>query len=641
MNSLLNFSRTSATEFTEIDIHQVITETISLLEHQFKTARIRVERELKADCPMTYGNAGKLQQVFLNLFVNARDAMPAGGELRILTDTGDSKIEILVQDTGIGISRENVKKIYDPFFTTKAAGKGTGLGPFRQLRNYSGAWRKYFGRQQARRRNVVQIRTPLGQEASECLNGRETFSSSMMRRKFEKASSFLLTSEGLSTDTATTGEEGLKKIEDNLYDAVLLDLMLPGKSGMEVQKDIKRIDPTLPVVIITAIAALETAITAIKEGSFDYVTKPWNNEKLVVIVRNAIKQRQLMSENLQLRRALKERFGYSNIIGKSEKLLKVLDLVTQVAASRSTILIQGESGTGKELIAKAIHLKSPRADRTFVPVNSGSMPVDLLESTLFGHLRGAFTSAIASKKGLFEVADQGTIFFDEIGTISMETQAKLLRVIQEKEFMRLGATDTIKVDARIIAATNVDLKKLVDEGRFREDLYYRLNVINIQLPPLRERKEDIPALVEFFTRKYCEENAKPPYRFSSEALKVLMDYYWPGNVRELENVVERAVVLSQDEIIGRDLLPESVISPSSRFATLSSFPLAKNTSLFEVIDSFERRVIIEMLEQTGWSQTDAADNFKIPLSTLNQKIKRHGIEIKKKRERPTVVPTSR
>jgi DNA-binding NtrC family response regulator len=451
----------------------------------------------------------------------------------------------------------------------------------------------------------------------------------------------LLTSEGLSAETATTGEEGLKKIEDNLYDAVLLDLMLPGKSGMEVQKDIKRIDPTLPVLIITAIAALETAITAIKEGSFDYITKPWNNEKLVVIVRNAIKQRQLMSENLQLRRALKERFGYSNIIGKSDKILKVLDVVTQVAASRSTILVQGESGTGKELIAKAIHLKSPRADKAFVAVNSGSMPVDLLESTLFGHVRGAFTSAIASKKGLFEVADQGTIFFDEIGTISMETQAKLLRVIQEKEFMRLGATETIKVDARIIAATNVDLKKLVDDGRFREDLYYRLNVINIQLPSLRERKEDIPALVEFFTRKYCEENVKPPYRFSSEALKVLMDYYWPGNVRELENVVERAVVLSQDDILGRDLLPETVVSPSSRFATLSSFPLAKNTSLFEVIDSFERRVIIEMLEQTGWSQTEAADNFKIPLSTLNQKIKRHGIEIKKKRERPTGVPTTK
>src|SRR3989441_5110771 len=449
----------------------------------------------------------------------------------------------------------------------------------------------------------------------------------------------LLTSEGISSDSARTGEEGVKKIEESLYDAVLLDLMLPGKSGMEIQKDIRRIDPTLPVVIITAIGALETAVTAIKEGSYDYITKPWNNEKLMVIVGNAIKQRHLMSENLQLRRALKERFGYSNIIGKSEKILKVLDLVTQVAASRGTILIQGESGTGKELIAKAIHLKSPRADKTFVPVNSGSMPGDLLESTLFGHVRGAFTSAIASRKGLFEAADQGTIFFDEIGTISLETQAKLLRVIQEKEFMRLGANDTIKVDARIIAATNVDLKRLLDQGRFREEPYYRLNVINIQLPSLRERKEDIPALVEFFAKKYCEENVKPIYRFSSEALKVLMDYHWPGNVRELENVVERAVVLSQDQIIGRDLLPEAIVSPSSGIATLSSFPLTKDISLFEVIDSFERRVIIEMLEQTGWSQTEAADNFRIPLSTLNQKIKRHGIEIKKKRERPNGVTT--
>ena len=451
----------------------------------------------------------------------------------------------------------------------------------------------------------------------------------------------LLNSEGLSTATAANGEEGLKKIEENSYDAVLLDLMLPGKSGMEVQKEIKLIDPTLPVIIITAIGAVETAVTATKEGSFDYITKPWNNEKLVVIATNAIKQRQLLSENMQLRRALKERFGYDNIVGKSEKILRVLDVVSQVAASRSTILIQGESGTGKELVAKAIHLKSPRADKAFVPVNSGSMPVDLLESTLFGHVRGAFTSAIASKRGLFEVADQGTIFFDEIGTIGMETQAKLLRVIQEKEFMRLGGVDTIKVDARIIAATNVDLKKLVDEGRFREDLYYRLNVINIQVPPLRERREDIPALVEFFTKKYCEENLKPLYRFGSEALKVLMDYYWPGNVRELENVVERAVVLSQDEVIGRDLLPEAIVSPASRFASLSSFPLGKDTSLFEVLDAFERRVIIEMLEQTAWSQTEAADNFKIPLSTLNQKIKRHGIEIKKKRERPASVPTTK
>lgn len=446
----------------------------------------------------------------------------------------------------------------------------------------------------------------------------------------------LLTSEGLTTDSARDGDEGLRKIEENQYDLVLLDLMLPGQSGMEVQRAIKRIDPALPVVIITAQGAIESAVTAIKEGSFDYVTKPWDNEKLVVIVSNAVKQRALTSENQALRRALKERFGYNNIIGKSEKLYEVLDLVTQIAPSRSTILIQGESGTGKELIAKAIHLKSARAEKPFIPVNSGSMPLDLLESNLFGHVRGAFTSASASKKGLFEVADQGTIFFDEIGTIGLETQVKLLRVIQEREFMRLGGTDTIKVDTRIIAATNVDLKKLVDEGRFREDLFYRLNVINLRLPPLRDRKEDIPQLVEFFMKKYCDENSKPNYHFSSEVLRVLMDYHWPGNVRELENAVERAVVLARGDIIGCDLLPESVVAPSPRFASLSSFELSKDSTLFEIIDAFERRVIVEMLERTNWSQTEAADSFRIPLSTLNQKIKRHGIEIKKKRERPAI-----
>jgi transcriptional regulator with GAF, ATPase, and Fis domain len=316
-------------------------------------------------------------------------------------------------------------------------------------------------------------------------------------------------------------------------------------------------------------------------------------------------------------------------------MITVLDMVSQVAPSRSTVLIQGESGTGKELIAKAIHLKSARADRAFVPVNSGSMPVDLLESTLFGHVRGAFTSAIAAKKGLFEVADQGTIFFDEIGTVGLETQAKLLRVLQEREFMRVGGIDTIKVDVRVIAATNVDLNQAVQEGRFREDLYYRLNVINIQLPPLRERKEDIPLLAEFFLRKYREENNKPINGISSEALKALMDHHWPGNVRELENAIERAVVLSQADVIEHHLLPDAVITPPSHFAGLSSFAFKKESSLFDIMDLIERRVIVEMLERCNWSQTDAADSFKIPLSTLNQKIKRHGIEIKKKRERPS------
>jgi DNA-binding NtrC family response regulator len=443
----------------------------------------------------------------------------------------------------------------------------------------------------------------------------------------------LLVSEGLSADTAGTAEDGLLMVAENLYDLVLLDLMLPGKSGMDVYKDIRRVDAALPVVIVTAMGGIETAVIAIKEGCYDFLTKPWDNDKLLVIVGNAIKQRHLLSENAQLRRALRERYGYSNIVGKGDKILQVLDLVSQVAPSRSTILIQGESGTGKELIAKAIHLKSNRADKPFIAVNSGSMPVDLLESTLFGHVRGAFTSAVTAKKGLFEVADQGTIFFDEIGTVGLETQAKLLRVIQEREFMRLGGIDTIKVDVRIIAATNVDLAQQVQEGHFRGDLYYRLNVIHIQLPPLRERREDIPPLAEFFVRKYCEENGKPLYRVDSEALKTLMDYHWPGNVRELENVIERAVVLSQTGVIDRSLLPETVLSPSARFAGLGSFSFSKESSLFEIMDAIEKRVIIEMLERCGWSQTEAADNFHIPLSTLNQKIKRYGIEIKKKRDR--------
>jgi transcriptional regulator with GAF, ATPase, and Fis domain len=312
---------------------------------------------------------------------------------------------------------------------------------------------------------------------------------------------------------------------------------------------------------------------------------------------------------------------------------KVMDLITQVAASRATVLILGESGTGKELVAKTIHATSPRADRPFVPVNTGSMPVDLLESTLFGHVKGAFTSAIATKRGLFEVADQGTIFFDEIGTIGVETQAKLLRVIQEREFMRLGGTETIKVDVRILAATNADLRRLVQENRFREDLYYRLNVISVALPPLRERKEDIPLLVEHFLRKYGHENAREGLRFSAAAMKRLMDYNWPGNVRELENAVERAVVLASGTALGPDLLPDQISQNGARVPPPALLPSnLEGRSLFEITEAYEKRVILEMLAQTNWSQTEAAERFKIPLSTLNQKIRRLQIEVKRRRE---------
>jgi DNA-binding NtrC family response regulator len=441
----------------------------------------------------------------------------------------------------------------------------------------------------------------------------------------------LLRLEGYQAGSASTAQEGLKKIEGGVFDLVLLDINLPDGNGLDLLKSIKHDSPEVSVIMITAYDSSQMAFQASKEGAESYVTKPWDNDKLLLEVRNLLDKSRLQAENLQLRRALK-RFALPNLVGRSDKMQKVMDLITQVAVSRATVLISGESGTGKELVAKTIHAMSPRADRAFVPVNTGSMPVDLLESTLFGHVKGAFTSAIATKRGLFELADQGTIFFDEIGTVGVETQAKLLRVIQEREFMRLGGTETIKVDVRILAATNADLRKLVLAGHFREDLFYRLNVINICLPPLRERKEDIPHLVEHFLKKFGEENSRLGLQFSPAAMKAVMDYDWPGNVRELENAVERAVVLASGPALGPDILPEQIFQDGSHGGQGEAAQEFAGRSLFEIMEAKERQVILDMLARTNWSQTDAAERFKIPLSTLNQKIKRLQIDVKHRGE---------
>ncbi|PYT77262.1 MAG: DNA-binding response regulator [Acidobacteria bacterium] len=456
----------------------------------------------------------------------------------------------------------------------------------------------------------------------------------------------LLKGEGYGVASAETGESGLAKLEEHPYDLLLLDVSLPDCNGLDMLKEIRRRDPDLSVVLITAYGSIDMARAAFKNGAMDYITKPWSNDELLAQVAQAVESRRLRDENIHLKRALKQRFNFPNIVGKSDKLQVLLDLVAQVAPSRSTVLISGESGTGKELIAKALHSASPRADKTFVPVNTGSIPVDLLESQLFGHVKGAFTSAVASKKGLFEVADQGTIFFDEIATISPETQAKLLRVIQEREFMRLGGTEQIKVDVRIVAASNVDLLTLVREGRFREDLFHRLNVIHMRIPPLRERREDVPLLVLHFLERFCTENSRPLLQFTPNAMKLMMDYDWPGNVRELENVVERAVVLSTESRVDVDLLPEAIRSKEivrGVHLQLSEFLPAlpgeagarspadsPQPSLFQIMDEIERRIIVDMLERTNWNQTEAAERFVIPLSTLNQKIKRLGIEVRRR-----------
>jgi DNA-binding NtrC family response regulator len=437
----------------------------------------------------------------------------------------------------------------------------------------------------------------------------------------------LLEMEGYDVETAASGREGMARIGERAFDLVLLDLALPDRNGMDILSDLQAQDRQLSVIMITAYGTVENAVKAMQSGAANFIQKPWDNEKLLADVRAAVARAKAEEENIQLKRALKQRYNFENIVGKSEPMLKIFDLVAQVAASRSTVLLQGESGTGKELIAKALHLHSPRRERPFVPVNTGSMPADLLESTLFGHVKGAFTSAIASKKGLFEVADKGTLFLDEIGTMSMDTQSKILRVLQDRRFIHLGGVQEIQVDVRIIAATNVDLRQLVREGKFREDLFYRLNVISIDLPPLRQRKEDIPLLVEHFLKKYSLENERPVRRIPPESLRPLINYSWPGNVRELENTIERAVVLSSGSDITIDLLPDQIAGRGTPLPVLEHRP---DASLFDILEECERRIINDMLEKCGWNQTEAAERFRVPLSTLNQKIKRLNIEIRKK-----------
>jgi DNA-binding NtrC family response regulator len=437
----------------------------------------------------------------------------------------------------------------------------------------------------------------------------------------------LLEFDGYHVTCAATGEEGLARMAESPYDLVLLDYALPDRNGLEILSEIRERDAQYAVIMITAYGTVENAVKAIQCGAANFVQKPWDNEKLLADVRNAVARRRAEEENVQLKRALKQRYNFENIVGKSDAMLRIFDMVGQVAPSRSTVLLQGESGTGKELIAKAIHMNSPRKDRAFVPVNSGSTPADLLESTLFGHVKGAFTSAVTSKKGLFEIADRGTLFLDEIGTMSLDTQAKILRVLQDKRFMHLGGVQEIQTDVRIIAATNVDLRQMVREGKFREDLFYRLNVITIELPPLRSRRQDIPLLIEHFIRKFAAENDKPLLQVSPEALRPLLDYSWPGNVRELENVIERAVVLTTGPAITPDLLPDNIVGRYTSYQPLEPHP---DASLFDIIEDCERRIISDMLEKCSWNQTDAAERFRVPLSTLNQKIKRLNIELKKK-----------
>jgi DNA-binding NtrC family response regulator len=431
----------------------------------------------------------------------------------------------------------------------------------------------------------------------------------------------LLEGNGFDYHPATTAADGMRVLREEEVDVVLLDLMLPDGNGLEMLPDIKAHDPHLPVVVITAYSSLESAIEAMREGAFHYVPKPFKNEEVLHLVRRATERRLLQVENLLLRSRLD---GMGEIVGKSRPMHEIFELMRRAAPARSNILIVGESGTGKELVARAIHRLSPRREQPFVPVHTTAIPSELLESTLFGHVKGAFTGAVQSRKGLFEAAHEGTLFLDEVGTISLETQTKLLRVIQEREIRRVGGVESKTVDVRLVAATNADLWQEVESGRFREDLYYRLNVITIELPPLRDRREDIPLLAAHFLKLYAEENERDVSGFSPQAMDAMTDYGWPGNVRELENAVERAVVLSPGEIIELEELPQAL-----RSATAVGFPTdeipPEGIDFREAVAGYQVHLIRQALRRSDNVQRRAAKMLKLSPTTLNEMVHRLGL----------------
>jgi len=436
----------------------------------------------------------------------------------------------------------------------------------------------------------------------------------------------MLKKEGYKVSLASNGEEVAKLVENDLFDLVLLDIRMPKLDGIASLKKIKATAPETVVIMITAYASADTAIKAMKEGAYDYITKPFKVDEIKLIIKNALEKKNLQKENILLKQAVRDRFHFGNIIGQSPKMVALYDLLEKVSPTKTNILITGESGTGKELVAKAIHYSSPRKDKPFVTLNCGAIPESLIESELFGHMKGAFTDAIATKKGLFEVADEGTIFLDEISELPLLMQVKLLRVLQDKEFKRVGGTEDIRVDVRIIAATNKELEEAVKEKHFREDLFYRLNVIQIKLPPLRDRREDIQTLANHFLKKYSQELSKNISKISPEALQILLNYEYPGNVRELQNIIERAVALESSP----DLTAHNLSSYLSEQPLLRKGPIDieipnEGIDLEKMVEDLERTLLLKALDRTKGIKKKAAELLHINFRSMRYRLEKYGL----------------
>ena len=436
----------------------------------------------------------------------------------------------------------------------------------------------------------------------------------------------MLKKEGYKVSLASNGEEVVKLVESDVFDLVLLDIRMPKLDGISSLKKIKVNAPETIVIMITAYASADTAIKAMKEGAYDYITKPFKVEEIKLIIKNALEKKNLQKENTLLKQAVRDRFHFGNIIGQSPKMVTLYDLLEKVSPTKTNILLTGESGTGKELVAKAIHYNSPRKDKPFVTLNCGAIPESLIESELFGHMKGAFTDAIATKKGLFEVADEGTIFLDEISELPLLMQVKLLRVLQDKEFKRVGGTEDIRVDVRIIAATNKELEEAVKEKHFREDLFYRLNVIQIKLPPLRDRREDIQTLANHFLKKYSQELSKNISKISPEAIQILMNYEYPGNVRELQNIIERAVALeSSSDLTAHNLSSYLSEQPLQKKGAIDIEIPSEGIDLERMVEDLERTLLLKALDRTKGIKKKAAELLHINFRSMRYRLEKYGL----------------
>jgi two-component system response regulator PilR (NtrC family) len=434
----------------------------------------------------------------------------------------------------------------------------------------------------------------------------------------------MLKKEGYKVSLASNGEEVAKLVENDLFDLVLLDIRMPKLDGITALKKIKANTPETIVIMITAYASADTAIKAMKEGAYDYITKPFKVDEIKLIIKNALEKKNLQKENILLKQAVRDRFHFGNIIGQSPKMAALYDLLEKVSPTKTNILITGESGTGKELVAKAIHYNSPRKEKPFVTLNCGAIPESLIESELFGHMKGAFTDAIATKKGLFEVADEGTMFLDEISELPLLMQVKLLRVLQDKEFKRVGGTEDIRVDVRIIAATNKELEEAVKEKRFREDLFYRLNVIQIKLPPLRDRREDIQILANHFLKKYSQELSKSISNIAPEAIQILLNYEYPGNVRELQNIIERAVALeSSSDLTAHNLSSYLSEQPLLRKGAIDIEIPNEGIDLEKMVEDLERTLLLKALDRTKGIKKKAAELLHINFRSMRYRLEKY------------------